>query len=54
MKFNVTPPPEPVGNYKKDIAGLYDWCKTLHQKLGAMLMHIEDEQIVSVSSDKVK
>lgn len=53
MKFSLMSPPKESGIFKNDIPRLYDWCKSLYKKLQVMFSCIENEQIVSVSADKL-
>jgi hypothetical protein len=53
MKFDVNAPPKLTGKATTDIPLLHNWCAILHRKLGGMLRRVENEQIASVSGDKV-
>ena len=53
MKFAVNAPPKLTGRQKNDISLLNNWCSVLHRKLCGMFRAVEDNQIMSVSGNKV-
>ena len=53
MKFDMNTPPRLSGKYARDISALHNWCSILHRKLSAMFRKVENEQITSVSGDKI-
>lgn len=53
MKFAVNAPPKLTGRQKNDISLLNNWCAVLHRKLCGMFRAVEDNQIMSVSGNKV-
>ncbi len=53
MKFDVNAPPKLTGKYSRDIPALHSWCSVLYRKLTGMFRRVEDNQIASVSGNKI-
>lgn len=54
MSMDIRTPPTTTGWYKRDIANIREWCEMLRRKVQQMLTVIRDEQIESVSADKLR
>lgn len=53
MRFDVNTPPKLTGKYSRDIPAIHIWCSILHRKLKGMFGRIDNEQISSVSAEKI-
>ena len=53
MVFDIRTPPNLTGRYNGDIRIIHNWCTELTKKIKAMFNKIEDNQIISVSADKI-
>jgi hypothetical protein len=53
MIFDMRKPPPLTGRYYVDIPRISDWLVGLTKKLSSMFSNVEDNQITSVSADKL-
>lgn len=53
MMLDVRTPPAPTGDAERDYAELSRWCDLFRRRVMIMLSNIDDENIVSVSADKI-
>jgi hypothetical protein len=53
MMLDVRTPPVPTGDAEKDYSELWRWCELFRRRVMIMLSNIDDENIASVSADKI-
>lgn len=54
MNLTISAPPKPTGDAATDTEKLFNWCRALHSQLRRVFYTIDDENITSVSADKIE